>query len=131
MIALFNDMMRAVENSARNGAHKVLWQASLDLFGFMVGLAGIGLLSASAVLFLRTTVGTGAAVFLVGLALLLLSGGLLALAKRRPSEPAPAQTAKAPDADTGEDLANIGSVAAFTVAFVIARYLNDDKNSGS
>lgn len=120
-------MIFGVENSVRDGAHKVLWQVLLGLSGYLIAVAGVGFLIIAAYLALSASLGVGPAALLIGIGLVLVGGAILALANRRPAKPVPEDEKKPPPTVSGADAANAGSMLAFTAAFVLGRYLTGDK----
>lgn len=109
----------------RDGARKVMWEVLFGLSAVLIGLAGLGFLTASAYLALSEIVGAVWAAFCVGLVLVALAGGFVALAQRRPSRPAAVADPKPASGGDNPDAADLGSMIAFTVAFVLARSLSD------
>jgi hypothetical protein len=91
--------------------------------GCLIGVAGLGFLTASAFLALEATHGAARAALVVGLALLLLAGGIVAVARGRPPRPLPAGGAPPRPAAEAHHPHDAASLLAFTAAFVLARYL--------
>lgn len=93
--------------------------------GCLIGAVGLGFLTASAFLALETELGAATAALVVGVALLIMAVGVLAMAQRRPlgipptgaTPPRPAAEAPPPP--------NPAALVAFTAAFALARYLTD------
>lgn len=123
-----------MEDHLLRSAGRLLLSDLLVLSGVLIGLVGFGFLVASALMTLSLTVGPRWAALIFGLGFMLLAGGLLAFARGRRSRPAPPGTSKAqrPGSDTGPS-AEAGTdesaavMTAFTVAFVLGRYLNGRK----
>ena len=89
--------------------------------GCLIGAGAIGFLTASAFLALEAPLGPATAALAVGVALSVLAGGVLALARGRPPRPLPVATPRlAAEAPPPPDAA---ALLAFTAAFVLARYL--------
>jgi len=115
---------------ARVGARRAMRQGLVLALGCLIGVAGLGFLTASAFLALEATHGAARAALVVGLALLLLAGGIVALARGRPPRPLPAEGAPPrPAAEAHRPPAeaprppDAAALLAFTAAFVLARYL--------
>jgi hypothetical protein len=106
---------------ARARARDAMRQGLAVALGCLIGAVGLGFLTASAFLALEAPLGASTAALAVGVALSILAGGVLALARGRPPRPLPVAsprfTAEAPrPPDTL-------LLLAFTAAFVLARYL--------
>jgi hypothetical protein len=91
--------------------------------GCLIGAVGLGFLTAAAFLALETELGAATAALVVGLALLIMAVGVLALAQRGPlglpptGATPPRLAAEAPPPPDAVPL------LAFTAAFVLARHL--------
>jgi hypothetical protein len=85
---------------ARVGARRAMRQGLVLVLGCLIGAGAIGFLTASAFLALEAPLGAATAALAVGLALSVLAGGVLALARGRPPRPLPVApprfTAEAP-----------------------------------
>lgn len=120
MNGLLQDILRGVERRARAGAARLLRQVALALAACLFGLASLGFLTASAYLALNSAVGSGWATLWMGLGFLVLTGGLVILARpKRPRQPIEEEV---PEAEAGTDTL---ALAAFTLAFVLARHFAD------
>jgi hypothetical protein len=92
--------------------------------GCLLGIAGLGFLTASAFLALKAALGAPTAALMLGVAFSILPGGILAVSRshaQRPppaGETAPRLVAEAPPPPDAVPL------LAFTAAFVLARYLS-------
>lgn len=122
------DRLLRVENAAEEAGHKVLSRLLLGVSGCLTALAGLGFLCASSILALSPVLGAGWATFVIGAALIVLAGVLLALSGRRSPKLVPkAAPAAPPPSATAAEAAETGSIIAFTLAFVLARYLAGEK----
>jgi membrane-associated phospholipid phosphatase len=119
--------LRSVEKSTQDAARKLVWQILLGLSGCLVGLAALGFLTASAFLTLSTAVGPELAALFVGIGLVFLAVGLLALALRPRINPNVVDTPIPPPEASGAEVPNIATTVAFTAAFVLARYFNSSE----
>lgn len=107
--------------------HRVLWHIYLGLACCLLAVAGFGFMIASAFMALSAVLGAQTAALCFGLVLLVLAGLLLALSRKGASR-TPATTPDQADATPAQaDMAEAGSIIAFTAAFVLARYLAYDK----
>ncbi|MFT6447227.1 hypothetical protein [Pseudophaeobacter arcticus] len=127
MNQFLTDAMRGVEGSARDAAQKVLWRLFLEISVGLIGLAGFGFITASAFLALSASLGAAWAALSTGLGLLLAAGGCVAIVKKPWSKQHLANAPNAPPIPTATDPAGVAATVAFTAAFVLARYLGDDK----
>lgn len=127
MNQFLKDAMRGVEGSARVAAQKVLWRLFLEISVGLIGLAGLGFITASAFLALSASLGAALAALLTGLGLLLAAGGCVAILKKPWSKQQVANAPKAPPIPSATDPTGVAATVAFTAAFVLARYLGDDK----
>jgi predicted lipid-binding transport protein (Tim44 family) len=117
--------MHSLARGLIDGARKVLTRAMLLLIGCLIGAVGLGFLIVWAFATLSAAIGVGMAALVIGLGLSLISGVLVSLALRQP-KPVPAESPKEPPANPMPDLSDVPSQIAFTVAFVLARYLTGD-----
>ena len=108
---------------ARASARKAMRQGLALALGCLIGAVGLGFLTASAFLALETTLGAARAALTVGIALSILGGGVLALARGRPRGPLPAGGAPPRLAAEAPRPPDPVPLLAFTAAFVLARYL--------
>jgi hypothetical protein len=92
--------------------------------GCLIGAVGLGFLTAAAFLALEAPLGAAMAALVVGVALSILAGGVLALARGRPHAPAPAAGAAPRLAAEAPPLPDAVPLLAFTATFVLARYLS-------
>jgi hypothetical protein len=115
--------LRSAALDAREGVRRVLRQTLWVALGGFVGVTGFGFLTASAFLAIKTASGATTAALLTGLALSLLAAGIMALTKDRPPPPRPSEAAMARPATPGPHPPDAAPLLAFTVAFVLARYL--------
>ena len=99
----------------------------LEISVGLIGLAGLGFITASAFLALSALLGAAVAAFLTGLGLLLAAGARVAIVKKSWSKQYLANPPKAPPIPSATDPSNVAATVAFTAAFVLARYLGDDK----
>lgn len=120
--------MRGVEGTVRDGAYKVLWQLLPGLYACLLGIAGVGFLTASAYLALSTMISARWASFFIGVGLLVLAGATLMLAKYYVSKRGPADAPETPPAASAVAAVDAGSIIAFTAAFVLARYFADPED---
>lgn len=127
MSQFLKDAMRGVECSARDVAQKVLWRLFLEISVGLIGLAGLGFITASGFLALSASLGAALAAFLTGLGLLLAAGGCVAIVKKSWLKQYPANPPKAPPIPSATDPTGVAATVAFTAAFVLGRYLGDDK----
>lgn len=127
MNQFLTDAMRGVEGSARVAAQKVLWRLFLEISVGLIGLAGLGFITASAFLALSAPLGAAWAALLIGLGLLLAAGGCVAIVKKPMPKQHLANAPNAPPIPSGTKPAGVAATVAFTAAFVLARYLGDDK----
>jgi hypothetical protein len=85
---------------------------------------GLGFLTASAFLAMKTALGATTVALLTGLGLSVLAAGMVVLTRRQqPPAPRPAEAAWSPPAALGPYPPDAASLFAFTVAFLLARYL--------
>lgn len=119
-------MMSAVEGKARNGVNKMLWRLLLGIMVGLIGVAGLGFLTASAFLALSAVMSAAWAALLIGLGLLLVAVGCVAIAKKPWSKKGLANAPKTQTA-AAMDASNVAPTVAFTAAFVLGRYLGGDK----
>ena len=127
MNQFLTDAMRGVEGSAQDAAQKVLWRLFLEISVGLIGLAGLGFITASAFLALSASLGAALAALLTGLGLLLAAGGCVAIVKKPMPKPHLANAPIAPPIPSATNPAGVAATVAFTAAFVLARYFGDDK----
>jgi len=108
---------------ARNRARRAMRQGLALTLGCLIGAAGLGFLTASAFLALEASLGATTAALLVGLAISIVAGGILAVSRRRAERPLPAGWVPPPPAAQAPHPPDAGPLLAFTAAFVLARYL--------
>jgi hypothetical protein len=108
-------------------ARAMLMPALLALAGGVTGVAGLGFLAASAYLALDAVIGHGMAALLMGTGLALLSFGLVVLARRQMSQHGPADPKGKTPADQEKAASDTASQIAFSTAFILARYLGEDR----
>ncbi|MCZ4354572.1 hypothetical protein O4H61_18810 [Roseovarius aestuarii] len=99
----------------------------LEISVGLIGLAGFAFITASAFLALSASLGAALAALLTGLGLLLAAGGCVAIVKKPWSKQHLANAPNAPPIPSATDPSNVAATVAFTAAFVLARYLGDDK----
>lgn len=125
--------MRAVEASVRDGARRAVVRLTLGAAAGLVGLVGLGFLTASGARALAAQIGWTWAALAIGAGFVLLSGGLMWLASRNGTERAvavsrvpvkrsahPPREGRASGASAAS-LAQTGQMLAFTAAFVLGR----------
>ncbi len=128
MNGLLQDLLCSVKRRARAFAARLLRQVALVFAACLFGLAGLGFLTVSGYLALSAAVGFIWASLWMGLGFGVLAGGLLLVAKATmPRQPIPEAV---PEAEVGADTEAAGdtdtlSLAAFTLAFVLARHFTD------
>ena len=105
----------------------MLMPALLTLAGGVTGVAGLGFLAASAYLALDAVMRHGMAALLTGSGLALLSLGLVVLTRRQMSQQGPADPAGKTPADQEKAVSDTAPQIAFATAFVLARYLGEDR----
>ncbi|MGJ8605468.1 MAG: hypothetical protein ACSHXH_15230 [Marivita sp.] len=127
MNQFLTDALRGGEGSARDAAQKVLWRLFLEISVGLIGLAGFGFITASAFLVLSASLGAALAALLTGLGLLLAAGGCVAIVKKPMPKQDHANAPNAAPSPSATDPAGVAATVAFTAAFVLARYLGDDK----
>jgi len=117
----------ALHRFAREGARKLLRPIVLGLTACLFGAGGIGFLLAWVFLTLSAAWGPAMAALILGAGLTLLAGTLLAVAMRALSKPAivPAPTPRSPEPKDAER--DGASLVAFTAAFVLGKYLTDNR----
>jgi hypothetical protein len=115
--------LRGAAQDARANARDAMRQGLAVALGCLIGAVGLGFLTASAFLALEATLGAAAAALAVGIALSILGGGVLALARSRPPGPLPAGGAPPRLAAEAPPPPDAVPLLAFTAAFVLARYL--------
>jgi hypothetical protein len=115
--------LRGAALDAREGASRALRQALWVALGGLIAATGLGFLTASAFLAIKTALGATTAALLTGLALSILGAGIMALTKNRPIAPRPSEAAMARLVSPGPHPRDAAPLLAFTVAFVLARYL--------
>ena len=127
MNRFLKDAMRGVEGSARDAAQNLLWRLFLTVSVGLIGLGGFGFITASAFLALSASLGAAWAALSTGLGLLLAAGGCVAIVKKPMPKPHLANAPNAPSIPSATDPAGVATTVAFTAAFVLARYLGNDK----
>lgn len=127
MNQFLKDAMRGLEGSARVAAQKVLWRLFLEISVGLIGLAGLGFITASAFLALSAVLGATLAALLTGIGLLFAAGGCVAIIKKPMPKQHLANAPNAPPIPSATDHTGVAATVAFTAAFVLARYLGDDK----
>lgn len=103
MNQFLKDAKRGVEGSAQDAAQKVLWRLFLEISVGLIGLAGLGFITASAFLALSASLGAAWAALLTGLGLLLAAGGFVAIVKRPWSKQHLANAPIAPPIPLGDE----------------------------
>lgn len=126
-MAIVDDIVHRIGRDARKDARAMLMPALLALAGGVTGVAGLGFLAASAYLALDAVLGHGTAALLTGSGLTLLSLGLVMLARRQMSQHGPDDPAGKTPADQEKAASDTASQIAFATAFVLARYLGEDR----
>jgi len=116
-------VLSGASQDARVGARRAMRHGLALALGCLIGAGAIGFLTASAFLALEVTLGAATAALAVGVALSILAGGVLALARGRPPRPLPAGAAPPRLAVEAPPPPDAASLLAFTAAFVLARYL--------
>ncbi len=119
---------QTLAREAQDAARAVLWRFFLVGLATLIGTAGLGFLLFAAFDALRPALGPGLAAGIIGAGLAMATAGLLLAALRatRPGqEQAPADQPPAPPPPVAFSAADGVAMAAFTVAFVIGRYLAD------
>lgn len=91
--------------------------------GCLIGAAGLGFLTASAFLALEATLGAATGALVVGLALSLMAGGIVAMARGLRQRPPPPHAMPPRPAVEPPPPPDAVPLLAFTAAFVLARYL--------
>ncbi len=129
MNPLIKDILHGLEDRSRVRANKMQRRVLLGLSGCLIGLAGLGFLTAAAFLALSTVAGPAWSALITGVVLLILAGGFLALVCKPLPNSIPADVQETDTPPAGADPANTGVMIAFTAAFVLARYLNGDGQS--
>jgi hypothetical protein len=129
-MGLVDDIVHRAARDVRMDVRKLLWPGFLALAAGLSGAVGMGFLTAWAYLALGAAMGHGPAALLLGLGLVLLCAGLVFLARGVLSKPAPDATSKEPTGINGQEAGDAASQIAFTVAFVLARYLGEDRRDG-
>jgi small-conductance mechanosensitive channel len=120
------DKMRGVEDTARDAAQKLVWRLLLGITVGLIWLAGIGFLTTSVFLALSAVMGIAWAALLIGLLLVLVGAGPVAIINYQWSKKELAKVPETPPA-AGADASNVATTVAFTAAFVLARYLGGEK----
>ena len=115
--------LRGAALDVREGARRALRQTLWVALGGLIAATGLGFLTASAFLAIKTALGATTAALLTGLALSILGAGIMALTKNRPPAPRPSEAAMAQPVTPGPHRPDTAPLLAFTVAFVLARYL--------
>jgi len=119
-------------NDQRGAARKAVVQGLLGLSACFAGLAGIGFLTASAFWTLSKDMGPELAALLIGIGFMLLAVGLavglfVGFSAMADKADTPADVADPPATHTlstsAVDVSGAASVAAFTAAFVLGKYL--------
>jgi len=129
VISVIQSLLRDVEGRARDCAqHLLLWLA-FCVSVWLIGMAGIGFVIASAYLALWSLLGAGWAAVLIGLVLTGLAIGLWAFTIKRATKAIPVETAPAPPAASPAASSAEASTVAFTAAYVLGRYLTRDSHS--
>jgi high-affinity Fe2+/Pb2+ permease len=109
---------------------KLLLPVLFALAGVLSATAGMAFLTAWAFLVLGSAMGQGPAALLIGFGYVLLSVGLVFLARRLLSEPAQDDLSNRPPAACTKEAGDAVSQIAFASAFVLARYLGENKRDG-
>jgi len=126
-MGIVDDVAHSIGRSVRKDARHLLVPILLALAGGLTGAAGAAFLTVWAYLMLSIAVGQGPASLLIGLGLIILAVGLLAVARYRFTQATqldPPVTQPDTSAPSDTDLA---SQIAFTAAFVLARYLKQSR----
>lgn len=126
-MALVDDIVHRAARDVRMDVRKMILPGMLALAAGLSGAAGMGFLTAWAYLALAAAIGHGPAALLVGLGHVLLSAGLVFVARRVLSKPAPDDASKKTPGPHGNEAGDAASQLAFTAAFVLARYLGEKK----
>lgn len=136
MIPLLKAKLRGMQERARSAARKAVVQGLLGLSAWLAGLAAIGFLTASAYWTLSKDMGPELAALLIGIGFMLLAVGLavgllVGLSAMADKTDTPADVADTPAAHTPSasavDVSGVASIAAFTAAFVLGKFLAGDR----
>jgi hypothetical protein len=115
--------LRGAALDVREGARRALRQGLTLALGGLIAATGLGFLTASAFLAIKTAFGATTAALLTGLALSILGAGIMALSRNRPPPPRPSEAGTLRPVTPGPHPPDAAPLLAFTVAFVLARYL--------
>ena len=113
--------MQALIGTARQSLRTLLWRGGLLAVATLIGAVAIGFLLLAGFVALRLALGPGVAALVMGAGLLLVAAVIVAIAARSTPPPVAAATA----APVVPKTADAASMAVFTAAFVIGRYLAD------
>lgn len=126
-MGILDDMVHSIGRNVRMDIRKLLMPVLLALAGGLIGATGVGFLTAWAYLTLGAAIGHGSAALLIGLGYLMLSAGLVFLARRQLSKHDPGDPSRKQPGVQGKEATDAASEIAFTAAFVLARYLGAGK----
>jgi hypothetical protein len=129
-MGLVDDIVHRAARDARTDVRKMILPGLLVLAAGLSGAAGMGFLTAWAYLALTAAIGHGPAALLIGLGHALLSAGLVFVARRVFSKPAPDDASQKSPGVNGNEAGDAVCQIAFTAAFVLARYLGEKKQDG-
>lgn len=107
--------------TARQSLRTLLWRGALLAVASLIGAVALGFLLFAGFVALRLALGPGVAALVMGAGLLLVAAVIVAVAARSTPPPVPAAAA----APVVPKTADAASMAVFTAAFVIGRYLAD------
>lgn len=124
MIGLLLHPLRARLHAAQNAARNLMLRGLLAFAGVLMALLGTGFLLLALFVALRHAVGTVPAALIMTAVLFVTSAALFVAASRQGPPAPPLPVTPSPEAAVPSDPA---TVAAFTVAFVLGRYLADRK----
>jgi hypothetical protein len=127
---LFDDMLGGVARDAKAGARRLLLTVIIGFAGCSIAVVGLGFLLAWAFMTLSMAYDARTAALFIGLACFILAGCVFGvLLYLRPSKPVVPEVPK-PGPDAGDaETTDAASIAAFTAAFVLGRYMTRDKRS--
>ena len=130
MKRLFDNMLGGVARDAKVGARRLLLAILLGLTGCFIAIVGFGFLMAWAFMTLSMALDPRSAALLMGLACFIVAGGVFGvLLYKQPPKSAATEAPKAPPDTSGTETSEAASIAAFTAAFVLGRYLTRNGRS--
>lgn len=125
-MGVVDEIVHRIARDLRMDVRKMVLPGLFALAGGLSGAAGVGFLTVWAYLALSAAMGHGPAALLIGLGHVLLSVGLVSLARRLLLNPARNDPSNKPPDAHAKEASDAVSQIAFAAAFVLARYLGEN-----